>query len=78
MGLIDRDEVWEAALGIYDLSLAALVARLSGKVLRLQGGGQRKRRDTAAGLSGWGRGACCCSLAYARGRFCAREECACV
>lgn len=42
MGLIDGNEVWEAALGIYDLSLAALVARLSGKVLRLlreMGGG---------------------------------------
>ena len=31
MGLIDGNEVWEAALGIYDLSLAAHVARLSGK-----------------------------------------------
>jgi elongator complex protein 1 len=31
LGLVDSHEVWEAALGLYDLEMTANVARLSGR-----------------------------------------------
>ena len=34
MGLVDPNDVWDASLGLYDLTLAAHVARVSDKVRR--------------------------------------------